>query len=185
MPLPKYLHPNVVTTFRIIIVLTASILILFPSTFFAGVGLLFVASLTDYLDGYLARKYKLASTFGKVYDQISDKVCIVFVMAAMVFLGVIPLWLMVAIIVRDYAMGLLRDYSLMKYNRAIAANWFGKRKTEITALCGILLLLFWRFDIAFEQTKWVLYSIALLANYLSLAMYFLDFLRSKRRSLEI
>lgn len=172
------LKPNSITTIRIATILAGSIMLVFPPLFVPAMTLIIVGSLTDKLDGYIAKKYGLGSDFGKVYDQVSDKISAVFIMSAMVYLGVIPIWLMAAIVVRDYAVGLIRDYAMLKYNAVIEASWFGKRKTEINALCAVLLLFFWHFQVAFEETKWIFYMLVVVANYLSLFVYLRDAVRS-------
>lgn len=73
-----------------------------------GCILYFVGAGTDYIDGWLARKYKIESTLGKFIDPLADKILTTAAFLAMVFLDLIPLWMVVVIIIRDFGTTALR-----------------------------------------------------------------------------
>lgn len=170
----RYLTPNVVTSARLIIVLAGSILLVFDKTFYVGFALFLVGVMTDRLDGYIARRHGLGSEFGKIYDQVCDKIVAVFVMSALVYMGLIPVWLMALVVVRDYIAGIIRDYSMVQYDTVLSAHWLAKRKTDVNGIAVILILLLWKFDIAFEVTSWILYVLVIVVNYASLIPYCMD-----------
>jgi CDP-diacylglycerol--glycerol-3-phosphate 3-phosphatidyltransferase/cardiolipin synthase len=105
-----------------------------PATFF-----FVVASVTDILDGYIARKYKLISNIGKVLDPIADKIIVTAVMIVLVDQHLIPAWVVILMLFRDFAVGALRDVASAG-GTIIAAGFWGKLKTifQMTALACII-----------------------------------------------
>lgn len=106
------------------------------------ISLLFViASLTDFLDGYIARKYNQITTFGKFLDPIADKVL---VMVALLYLmmimpGRVPLWAVMIVIIREFMVTGVRLLAIEK-GHVIAASIYGKIKTATTMIALIVLL---------------------------------------------
>lgn len=105
-------------------------------------ALLFVvASFTDFLDGYIARKYQQITTFGKFLDPIADKVL---VMVAFLYLMMltpdrVPLWAVMIVIIREFAITGVRLLAIER-GKVIAASPFGKIKTASTMLALTLML---------------------------------------------
>ena len=100
-----------------------------------------VASFTDLLDGYVARKYNQITTFGKFLDPIADKVL---VMVAFLFLMIatpdrVPLWAVMIVIVREFAVTGVRLLAVEK-GKVIAASPYGKIKTAATMVALIIML---------------------------------------------
>ncbi len=109
-----------------------------------------VASLTDMLDGQIARKYNMVTNFGKLMDPLADKVLTAAAMICLVELGDLAAWIAVVIIFREYLITGLRSVAASE-NIVVAANIWGKVKTvcqmfalmllmlkpQIVALCGI------------------------------------------------
>ena len=100
-----------------------------------------VASFTDLLDGYVARKYNQITTFGKFLDPIADKVL---VMVAFLFLMIltpdrVPLWAVMIVIVREFAVTGVRLLAVEK-GKVIAASPYGKIKTASTMVALIIML---------------------------------------------
>ncbi|MDD3067500.1 MAG: CDP-diacylglycerol--glycerol-3-phosphate 3-phosphatidyltransferase [Acholeplasmataceae bacterium] len=106
------------------------------------IALLFIiASLTDFLDGYIARKYHQITTFGKFLDPIADKVL---VMVALLYLMMImpsrvPLWAVMIVIIREFMVTGVRLLAIEK-GQVIAASIYGKIKTATTMVALIILL---------------------------------------------
>lgn len=122
--------PNKLTFLRILLAFICIGLIV-GNTFFSLVlaFLVFIAaSLTDFLDGYLARKHKLASDLGKLLDPIADKILIIGVFCAFLELGVIKAWMVTLIMLREFIITGLRLYGLNK-GVVLEAKRFGKHKT--------------------------------------------------------
>lgn len=152
--------PNLLTIFRIvlfipIIALVASttptaykinlisINIFSPiniSVGFLVAGILFVLlSATDWLDGYLARKWNCVSDFGKLWDPIADKVLINGLLITFAALNYVHFAIVIVFIIRDIVMDGLRMYA-MKYQVLVAANLYGKLKTVFQMVACILTL---------------------------------------------
>ncbi len=98
-----------------------------------------VASFTDFLDGYLARKHNLITDFGKFMDPLADKVLVLAALAVLVEMNLIPAWMIVLIITREYAVSILRAIAA-NTGQVIAASKGGKAKT-VSQIFAVLMLL--------------------------------------------
>ena len=98
-----------------------------------------VASLTDQLDGYIARRRNQITNFGKFMDTLADKLLVTAALVSLVEMHLIPSWAAVIIIAREFAVSGLRTLAASE-GIVIAASWWGKIKT-ITQIVAILLLL--------------------------------------------
>ena len=100
-----------------------------------------IASLTDLIDGHIARKYNQITDLGKFLDPLADKVLVLAAMAMFCEWGMFPAWALMLVLVREFAISGLRMVASNK-GRVIAAGWSGKVKTVVTmiALCVMLLL---------------------------------------------
>ena len=99
-----------------------------------------LASITDWLDGYIARKYNQVTDFGKFMDPLADKCLVTAAMLWFVEVGQMPAWALLLVIVREFAISGLR-MNAATTGRVIAAGWSGKVKTAATMVCIILMLL--------------------------------------------
>ena len=97
-----------------------------------------VASLTDLLDGYIARHYNQVTDFGKFMDPLADKVLVLTAMACFCSVGRFPDWALVIVIAREFAVSGLRMVAVDN-GRVIAAGWSGKVKTASTMVCLCLM----------------------------------------------
>jgi CDP-diacylglycerol--glycerol-3-phosphate 3-phosphatidyltransferase len=114
----------------------------------AALGLFVIASLTDFLDGYIARKYNQVSDFGKFLDPLADKLLTI---AAMLMFcewdAMFPAWALMIVLTREFAVTGLRLVAVGKGN-VIAAGWSGKIKTAST-MVGLCVLM------AFPDISWL------------------------------
>lgn len=99
-----------------------------------------VASFTDFLDGYLARKHNLVTDFGKFMDPLADKVLVAAALLFLVQIQRVDAWLVVIIITREYAISIIRAIAATN-GKVIAASGGGKIKTVTQMLAIIMLLL--------------------------------------------
>ena len=99
-----------------------------------------IASITDFLDGYLARKYHLITNFGKFADPLADKLLVMTAFITLVGAGVIPMWIVAVIVCRELAVTGLR-LLLVNDGEVLAAAWPGKVKTATQMLAIIFLLI--------------------------------------------
>jgi len=111
-------------------------------------GVLFaIGSITDFLDGYIARKYNIVTDFGKVMDAIADKVLVNGVLIILAYEKMLPLVVPVIIITRDIAVDSIKMASGSK-GKVVAASWPGKIKT-ICMMIGVSLTFFYNMPFAF------------------------------------
>ena len=99
-----------------------------------------IASITDFLDGYWARKYHLITNFGKFADPLADKLLVMTAFITLVGAGVIPMWIVAVIVCRELAVTGLR-LLLVNDGEVLAAAWPGKVKTATQMLAIIFLLI--------------------------------------------
>lgn len=110
-------------------------------------ALFMIGSVTDFLDGYIARKYNLVTDFGKVMDAIADKVLVNGVLIILAYDKFIPLIVPVIIITRDIVVDSIKMASGNK-GKVVAASWPGKIKT-ICMMIGVTLVFFYNMPFAF------------------------------------
>lgn len=112
----------------------------FPGSNYAALAIFVLASLTDLLDGYIARSRNLVTDFGKFMDPLADKVLVITAMLWFVECGKMPAWAVAIVIFREFAVSGMRLIAV-EGGRVIAAGWSGKVKTASTMVCLILMFL--------------------------------------------
>ena len=134
--------PNKLTLLRIILIPVFMVVLYwgFPGATYAALAIFIIASLTDMLDGKIARKYNLVTDFGKFADPLADKMLVTAAMLWFVETGQMPAWMLLIVICREFAVSGLRMIASDK-GRVIAAGWSGKVKTASTMVCIVLMFL--------------------------------------------
>ncbi|HAB66805.1 MAG TPA: CDP-diacylglycerol--glycerol-3-phosphate 3-phosphatidyltransferase [Firmicutes bacterium] len=147
-------------------------------------ALFMIGSLTDFLDGYIARKYNLVTDFGKVMDAIADKVLVNGVLIILAYDKFIPLIVPVIIITRDIVVDSIKMASGNK-GKVVAASWPGKIKT-ICMMIGVTLTFFYNIPFAFIgngiRIDQLLVYVACIMSIISACQYYLankDFIFSE------
>lgn len=147
--------PNKITVSRILLIPLFMIFLLIPEntlgtislldvklpiTHFIGALLFILAASTDWLDGYYARKYKLVTNLGKFLDPLADKLLMTAALISLVQLGLVPAWITIVIISREFAVTGIRLVAAAD-GQVIAASNLGKWKTvfQIIAVSAIML----------------------------------------------
>jgi CDP-diacylglycerol--glycerol-3-phosphate 3-phosphatidyltransferase len=133
--------PNALCLLRILAAPPVAFLLwLGPSYRFAATGLFVLASLTDYLDGYLARRWHVVSDLGIFFDLTADKLFVSTILIVMVDTNMIAPWMVIVIIGREFIVSGLRSYAAAK-GVVIPASPWGKSKTLVTlvALAAAIL----------------------------------------------
>lgn len=110
--------------------MTGIFIVVFPVNTTAAAMLFILAAVTDYLDGYIARKYGLVTSFGKIMDPIADKFLILSAFAIFAFMKMMWWWMFWAIALREVGVTLFRFWAMSK-GAVLAAEKAGKRKTVI------------------------------------------------------
>ena len=145
--------PNKLTIFRVILILPFVLLLLSGSwewsaalsgglgkyVDYIALGIFIVASLTDLIDGHIARKYNLVTNFGKFMDPLADKLLVCAALIALVELNRIPAWIVILIISRDF---IISGFRLVASDNhvVIAASYWGKFKTVFQMVMVCLMI---------------------------------------------
>lgn len=127
-----------------------------------------VASLTDFVDGYIARHYNQVSDFGKFLDPLADKLLVISAMCIFCQWQLMPAWALMIVLAREFAVTGLRLVAVQK-GRVIAAGWSGKVKTFSTmvALCVWIVFHQW------SWLNWVIILVIVLPTIYSGVEYFM------------
>ena len=147
--------PNKLTIFRMILIVPFVLLLLggfhewgwFTAIFggimeyvdYIALAIFIIASLTDLIDGKIARKYNLVTNFGKFMDPLADKLLVCSAMICLVEMGRIPAWIVIIIISREF---IISGFRLVASDKGvvIAANYWGKFKTTFQMLMVCLMI---------------------------------------------
>ena len=169
--------PNVLTFFRLLLapVLVAVLLTRFDGWEWVGLGLFLVASLTDFLDGFLARRRKEITTLGKILDPAADKILTSSAFISLVEIGLAPAWMVVIIVAREFAVTTLRTFSATQ-KVVIPAGWSGKLKTTAQMIAISLLIIYHQLG-EFRHVATAFLWAALVASVYSGIEYFVRYAR--------
>ena len=134
--------PNILTFMRLLFVPLMAGFMLFPVSpyIYIAMALFIIAGVTDFIDGYLARKWKLVTNFGKFMDPLADKLLVCSALIIFVELGYIPSWAVVIIIGREFIVSGIRLIAADN-GTVIAANMLGKIKTNAQMFMSIFMIL--------------------------------------------
>ena len=134
--------PNLLSLGRLLLTIPLVVLILVntPTAYLVATGLFFIGSVTDTLDGRMARKYQLVSNLGVFLDLTADKVFVIAGLVALVQVSAMPAWIVIVITTREFLVSGLRSLAAAS-GVVIPAGRLGKQKTFLTlvGLGGILL----------------------------------------------
>lgn len=177
--------PNKLTIFRVILIVPFVLLLLgshqqwgwfmalfgsiLPYVDYIAVAIFIIASLTDMLDGRIARKYNLVTNFGKFMDPLADKLLVCSALICLVEMGRLPAWMVIIIISREF---IISGFRLVASDNGvvIAASYWGKFKTTFQMIAVILLIV--NFQAGFMQMLTTLCVwIALILTVVSLIDY--------------
>ena len=141
--------PNILTMARVILIIPFAVLLLGGQKGWFGSNLLIpdiladiifiIASLTDMLDGKLARRYGLVTNFGKFMDPLADKLLVCTALIALQAMNRIPAWIVMIIIAREFIISGFRLVAA-EAGKVIAASWWGKFKTTFQMIMVIVMI---------------------------------------------
>jgi CDP-diacylglycerol---glycerol-3-phosphate 3-phosphatidyltransferase len=134
--------PNLLSLSRLVatVLVVAFVLINQPWSFLVATVLFLLASVTDFFDGYLARRFHVASSLGVFLDLTADKIFVAAILISLVQINLVPAWIVIIIVAREFLVTGLRSMAAAK-GKVIPAGVWGKQKTFITlvAIGGVLL----------------------------------------------
>ncbi|MBQ4284190.1 MAG: CDP-diacylglycerol--glycerol-3-phosphate 3-phosphatidyltransferase [Lachnospira sp.] len=128
---------------------------------YVAVAIFIIASITDFLDGFIARKYNLVTNFGKFMDPLADKLLVCSALIALADIGKLPAWIVIIIIAREFIISGFRTVAADN-GVVIAASYWGKFKTTFQIIMIIALII----DLPFSFMHYI--NLALI--YISLAL---------------
>lgn len=135
--------PNKLTMLRMFLVVVFVVFMCLPTKLewarYVALAVFILASITDFLDGYISRKKNLVTKFGKIMDPLADKMLVASGFILIAAAGIIPAWMAVVIVLRDFFVTGLRNFGADK-EKDLAASLSGKVKTVFQLLAVILAL---------------------------------------------
>lgn len=136
---------------------------------YVSLAIFIIASLTDFVDGYIARHYNQTTDFGKFLDPLADKLLVLSAMSMFCQWGVFPAWALMIVLTREFAVTGLRLVAVQK-GTVIAAGWSGKVKTASTmiGLCIMMALP------GIPTLNWVVIAVIVATTVYSGAEYFVQ-----------
>ncbi len=134
--------PNKITLFRVFMIPIFLIFMLNPGIPYAkyiAAAVFIIAAISDFLDGYIARKRKLVTNFGKFMDPLADKLLVCSALICFVELNLLPAWIVIIIIAREF---IISGFRLIASDNGIviAASWWGKVKTNVQMIMSVMLI---------------------------------------------
>lgn len=134
--------PNRITIARVALIPVIVVLLQFDAVVWRVLALIafMVAALTDWLDGYLARRLQIVTNFGKFLDPVADKLLVLCTMIALCGLDLFPAWVCIVVLFRELAVDGLRLVAV-EQGRVIAAGKLGKIKTTLQMLTIVMVML--------------------------------------------
>jgi CDP-diacylglycerol---glycerol-3-phosphate 3-phosphatidyltransferase len=171
--------PNSLTLFRIFLVPFLVVVLLTKFSDWVGLAIFLVAAITDYLDGYFARRMNKTTRLGALLDPIADKLLMSAAFISLVELGIARAWMVVIIIGREFAVSGLRSIAAQN-GVTIAASPLGKTKTFTQVIAISLLIVAYElgeFRFTSELALWLVMLFALVSG----VDYFIKFARAVLR----
>ena len=171
--------PNALTIVRFILIPFISYYIL-TGQYIAGFIVLTISGITDVLDGFIARKFNFITNFGKLVDPLADKSTQIAVLASLTFKGIVPLWILMIVFLKEILMVSGASFLYGK-KLVVSSRWYGKLATVLfyVAIVSSLFIEYWNTTlnptsplIGFDD---YIYYLAILTTIFSLIMYFRQF----------
>lgn len=135
--------PNKITIFRVLMIPVFLIFMLIPGIHYGhyiAAAIFIIAALSDFLDGYIARKRNLVTNFGKFMDPLADKLLVSSALICFVEIKLLPAWIVIIIIAREF---IISGFRLIASDAGvvIAASWWGKIKTNVQMIMSVMLII--------------------------------------------
>jgi len=174
--------PNILTVLRFVLI-PGIIATIVNENYILAFIILTISGLTDVLDGYIARKYNFITDFGKLIDPLADKATQISILATLVIVNIIPTWILIIIIVKEFAMISGASFLYGK-DLVVSSKWYGKLATVLFYIAIVVSLFIRQFEDLIISKTFVnsttnpllaidmpIYILALICSVFSLIMY--------------
>lgn len=184
--------PNALTIVRFLLIPLIVYYVL-TGQYIAAFIILTISGLTDVLDGCIARKFNFITNFGKLVDPLADKATQIAVLASLTFKGIIPLWMLLIVFVKEIVMVAGASFLYGK-KLVVSSRWYGKLATVLfyVAIVCSLFIEYWNTSINPSSPLFgfddYIYYLAIATTIFSLIMYFKQFYQDgylKKENLKI
>ena len=165
--------PNILTIIRFILVPFIVVFALQDNYIVAAVFLV-LSAITDVADGYIARKFNFITDFGKLMDPLADKCTQVATLIVMVVQGIIPLWILIVVLIKEFILVVGASFLYGK-DLVVSAKWYGKAATVLFYVAIFLSMIFKQFQVDLPILTNTLYYLAVAFTLFALVMYFKAF----------
>ena len=167
--------PNILTVFRILLIPVMSYY-LFTDNLKIALIVYILASLTDVVDGYIARKFNMITDLGKILDPLADKLLQFAALIGLWHSKIIHLWILIVFFCKEIVMGIGCFKLMLKDNVIVQAKWFGKLST-CTFFLAIIVSMLSRYFIILAPYPTLLMIVALVMAIFALVMYLRNYLK--------
>ena len=189
--------PNILTIIRFFLI-PFIIYFIFTEQYIMAFVMLTLSGLTDVLDGIIARKFDCITNFGKLIDPLADKATQISILASLTFKGIIPLWMLLVVFLKEFAMIAGASFLYGK-ELVVSSRWYGKLATVIFyfAIVCSFFITYWNSSLISHPEYSLpmlphfdiyIYYLALIGTIFSLVMYFKTFYQQgylKKENLKI
>ncbi|MCX7746284.1 MAG: CDP-diacylglycerol--glycerol-3-phosphate 3-phosphatidyltransferase [Clostridia bacterium] len=162
--------PNILTGIRFLLIPVFGYY-LYNESYLLAVILFLLAGLTDVLDGYIARKFDLITTFGKLADPVADKLILITALVLLTVQSRMPIIITIVVVAKEIFMGAGSILLYRQGNHVVAANWYGKMATVIFYVAVVTTM---AFKLEEPYTN-ILMGIAVFSTLFAFFMYSLTF----------
>ncbi len=166
--------PNILTVIRFLLI-PVIVFYIFTGNYILAFVFVTLSGITDIADGFIARKFNLISNFGKLMDPLADKLTQISTLASLVFINIIPIWILLIALLKEFIMicgaSFLYGKDVVVYSR-----WYGKLATVLFYIAIVVSLLLKQFEVVgiWHQLDLFLYVLALITTVFALIMYIKD-----------
>lgn len=177
--------PNILTAIRLLLIPVIFYFAL-EENYILAVIFLTLSGITDVLDGYIARKFNFITDFGTLFDPLADKLTQISTLIVLIIQGIIPLWILVIVIIKELLM-IAGAAFLYNKNTVVGSRWYGKAATVVFYIAILISMLIRQFAIEASFAivlSNVLYYIAVVLTLFALYMYFKTFSKLKKTAKE-
>lgn len=163
--------PNILTIIRFLLI-PFIVYFIFSGKFILAFVFFTISGMTDVADGFIARKFNLITNFGKLMDPLADKLTQISTLASLVIANIIPLWILIIVLVKEFIMIVGASFLYGK-DVVVYSKWYGKLATVLFYVAIVLSLILKQFNVQglWQNLDLLCYLVALISTIFALIMY--------------